>query len=92
MNKQKKSELMINTDIVTQKNEDGIAIFDPDNSYLFTMNESATFIFERLKKGYTYVKIIQQLSSTYNISLQRAEKDILKFIQVLEKYNIIKHG
>jgi hypothetical protein len=86
---QKKNPYILQKGIVIQKNEGEISIFDPDNSYLFTMNETAAFIFERIKKGMSGNEICKQLTTIYDITSAVAEKDVNTLIEKLKKYKIL---
>lgn len=74
---------------VTQKMGKKIVIFDGEESLLYTLNATATFIFEQLKLGLSKTKIVDNLVSTFSISKERAEIDLNDFMDELKEKQII---
>lgn len=74
---------------IVQKIGEKIAIFDGEESALYTFNKTATFIFEKLKQGLDEKKILDLLTEKYSISREGARKDFGEFIEELEKRKII---
>lgn len=68
---------------ITQKVGEKITIFDSENSLLLTLNSTATFIFDRLKKGVEIKKIASDLANKFDISEKDAAQDIDEFIKTL---------
>lgn len=68
---------------------DKINIFDGEQSLLYTLNQTATFIFEKLKQGLDDKKIIDVLIKKYSISKEKADKDVREFIKELKKRKIL---
>lgn len=64
-------------------------IYDGKKSILFTFNETATFIFSKLKVGNTNNEIENELVKKYDIAKKIAKKDLKEFIGVLQKKHII---
>ena len=62
---------------------DKITIFDAEKSVLLTFNNTATFIFDQLKKGVDTKKIITELANEFKITEEKAKKDADEFIKTL---------
>lgn len=73
---------------ITQKIDGKITIFDGEKSQLLTFNETATFIFERLKRGLDKEKIITLISKKYKVKQERASKDFDEIIEKIKQYKI----
>jgi hypothetical protein len=65
-------------------------IFDADESVLYTLNETAAIIFDKLKKKWDKEKIINFMLKKYDIKKERLEKDFDQLIEDLKKKKIIK--
>lgn len=76
--------------LISQKVEDGLTIFDGGRSTLYTLNESASFIFNRLKLGRAERDIVNQLVKKYKIKQEKAKKDVKEFVEDLKKKGIVK--
>jgi len=80
----------LNKGFIIQEIENETVIFDGENSVLFSFNETASFIFRRLKKRQEPEKIAHQLAKTYEVSEATAFKDVNSLIGKLAKKDIIK--
>lgn len=76
-------KITIQKGFITQRIGDKITIFDSENSLLLTLNPTATFIFDRLKKGLETKKIATDLASQFDVTEKDAEKDIDEFVKTL---------
>lgn len=79
----------INVGFITQKIGDKTTIFSGERSILFTLNETAAYMFNGLKLGWEKKKIINGLMDRYEISKDEAKEDLEKFTQKLLKKRII---
>ena len=79
----------INKGFIVQKLDDKTVIFDGDNSVLYAFNETASYIFKKLKTGQSEKEIIASLVKRYDIKDGRAKKDIKELIAELKKKKII---
>ncbi len=76
--------------LITEKFEGKIVIFDSEKSVLYNFNETASYIFKMIKKGYTLEKILNLILKKYNVKIEIAKKDLYKFINNLKNLNLIK--
>lgn len=79
----------VNKGLITQKLDDKTVIFDGEESILYTFNETASFIFKKIKKGEEKEKIIEMVEKKYDIKKDRVEKDFNELIADLKKKKII---
>ena len=77
------TKIIIIKGIVSQKTGNSITIFDTENSLLYKFNGTATFLFERIKKGDDYKIIIEDMIKKFSIDKSLAEKDLTLFIDEL---------
>jgi len=83
-------KIIIKKGFITQRIGDKITIFDSENSLLLTLNSTATFIFDRLKKGLETKKIAIDLASKFEVTEENARKDIDEFIKTLIEKGLAK--
>jgi 6-pyruvoyl-tetrahydropterin synthase len=76
--------------LIIQKLDDQTVIFDADESVLYTLNETAAIIFDKLKKKWDKEKIINFMLKKYDVKKERLEKDFDQLIEDLKKKKIIK--
>lgn len=81
-----------NKDLIIQNLDDKTVIFDGEKSTLYTLNDTASLIFQKLKRGMPVEKIAAFLVKEYGIREETAKKDIETLIADLKKKNILKHG
>jgi len=81
--------MKIKKDILIQKMGDSYVAYDNDNSTLHELNETAYLILSGFEKGKTKTKIIDEIIKRFKVSKEEAKKDIQKFIQLLEKKDLI---
>lgn len=74
---------------IVQKLDDKTVIFDADESILYTLNETASFIFQKLKRGQNKEKIINAMLRKFQVKKERVEKDFDQLISDLKKKKII---
>lgn len=75
---------------ISSRLNNNVTIFDTENSLLFTLNESGTFIFDNLKKGYSNGVILKLLMKNFKVSESQAKSDLVEFIQHLKEKGILK--
>lgn len=79
----------VNSDFILQESSNKILIFDADSSYLYTLNETASFIFTLLKKQLSFDRIVRSVTEEYSVEKEQAEKDIRQIIDNLLHKKII---
>lgn len=79
----------INTGLIAQKLEGKTVFFDGDKSILYTLNETASFIFKKIKAKVPPEKIKELLVKQYEVTETRAKKDLDIFIKDLSAKKII---
>lgn len=84
------SKYKINKGFIVQKMGKDLVIFDGEKSVLYTFNETAAFIFQKLKKGLTDKEIAKVLAKKYKIGEAEAAKDAKDLIRDLLDKKIIK--
>ena len=75
--------------LITQKLDNKTVIFDGEESVLYTFNETASYIFSKIKTKWDEEKIILSLVKKYGIKEKRAKKDVGELIAGLKKKKII---
>lgn len=79
----------LNKGFITQKIDGKITIFDGEKSQLITFNETASFVFERLKRGIDSKKITDLLVKKYKLNYKKGEGDVANLIRELKSIGII---
>ena len=79
----------INKGMIIQKTGKKNSIYDSEKCTLYTLNESASYIFHLLKKGFTLNSISDKMAKKYKISRNKALKDASEAISDLKKKKII---
>ncbi|OGG16744.1 hypothetical protein A3D78_01450 [Candidatus Gottesmanbacteria bacterium RIFCSPHIGHO2_02_FULL_39_14] len=79
----------INKGFIVQKLGKKTVIFDGEKSVLYTFNETASFIFNKLKAGWEKSKIIQELSHIYKKRPEKIKVDFNELISDLKRKKIV---
>lgn len=79
----------IRKDLVFETIKLKTAIFDSQKSVLYTLNETASYIFNKIRLGWDQEKIIKGLEKNYAVEKTKANKDFESLISELKKKNII---
>ena len=79
-----------NPEIILEKEDDGVLLFNPDTGEIKILNETGAFFYERLD-GKTPVKdVIKELCAIFDgITRDEAEKDIADLLEELIKYKLV---
>jgi len=83
MTNQKQTKLKIKQGFITQRIGGKTTIFSGEDSILFTLNETAAYIYNGLKLNWPKNKIILGLTKKYNVSPQEASRDIDELLSLL---------
>lgn len=78
-----------NKKLIIQKIDKDLVIFDSDRSYLFTFNETAEYIFKKVKLGWEEDKIVLMLEKKYMVKKEIIKKDLKVLIKDMLKNRII---
>ncbi len=81
----------LNKGFIAQKLDGKMTIFDGDKSVLYTFNETASLVFDKLKSGKSKEEIVASFVKKYGIEKKRAEKDVSELLQDLLSKKIISH-
>lgn len=79
----------INKGFITQKKGDMLTIFDSEQSVLYSLNKTATLIFQMIKSGKSDKVISEKIVKDFDISIKLAEKDVKELVADLKKKKII---
>lgn len=79
----------VNKNCIFQKLDNSLVGFDIDNSILYSFNETAEFIFKKLKKGIDEKEIAVLLAQKYEVDPKTALKDITRLLKDLKKNKIL---
>lgn len=75
---------------LVQKLNNELMIFDEEKSLLYTLNETASFVFSLIKKGFDEEEIVEKMIKKYQIKKIRAQKDVKELINDFLKKKIIE--
>lgn len=79
----------INKNIIFQKIDSKLVGFDIDRSFLFTFNETAEYIYKKIKSGIDEKKIVILMTKRYDVDAKTAQKDIRSTVELLKKNKIL---
>lgn len=82
-------KITINKSIIFQKIDDKLVGFDIDKSALYTLNETAEFIYKKLKLGTEEIAISKQLAKKYDVEEKTALKDVIAIVKDLKKNRVL---
>lgn len=86
----KKFKYKLKHGFITQKVGDKVTVFSGSDSILYTLNETAAYIFNGLKLGWEEKKLTARLVQRYGISAEQAAKDVADLVKELTKNSIIE--
>lgn len=72
----------------THTTEGGV-ILDIKSGRMFSLNNSASFIFQLLERGLSDAEIAEQLVERFAISAEQARSDLAEFRGVLKNHSIL---
>lgn len=79
----------VNKGFIVQKLDKKVTIFDGEESMLYTFNETATYIFQKLKSGWDKKKIIETMLKKFNVKEEKLSTDFDDLIKELKVKKII---
>ncbi len=81
--------IKVNPGMVVRVIEGVCYIVDPAGKILHSLNETGSFIYWKLEKGYETERIIKALCGEFDISPDEAGSDLREFIEVLRGKKIL---
>lgn len=85
----KHKNFKVNKGFIVQKLGNKTTIFDGEDSMLYTFNETATYIFQKLKAGWNKKKILETMQKKYKIKEEKLTADFDDLIKELKSKKII---
>lgn len=79
----------INKGFIVQKLGNKTTIFDGEKSMLYTFNETATYIFQKLKSGWDKKRIIESMLKKFKVKEEKLANDFDDLIRDLKSKKII---
>jgi hypothetical protein len=79
----------ITKNLILQKLDNKLIGFDVEKSYLYTFNETAEFIFKKIKAGWDEKKILSALAKKYRVDASILKKDMQELIKNMVKNKIL---
>lgn len=79
----------INKNVIFQKIDKQLIGFDVDHSSLFTFNETAEYIFSKIKTKTEPSRIASLLAKKYEVDVKDAMKDVNELLKLLKKNKIL---
>ncbi len=70
-------------------NESGF-VFNPYTGESFSVNATGYEILKLLRTDLSQEEIVNELTGIFEISKDQAEKDVLDFLNILEKYDLLE--
>ncbi len=84
-----KDSYKINKGFIVQNIGKKMTIFDPEESIIYTFNETASFIFSKIKRRETLDNIAQAVSSKFAVDKENSKKDIELLLKELMDKKIL---
>jgi hypothetical protein len=85
-----KNKFKLKKGLLVQKLDKQTVIFDSEKSCLLNLNDTASYIFNCLKRGEDIDNIAEKLSKSYTVEKTKAIKDVKEFINTLKKKKVIE--
>lgn len=71
---------------------DGGFAFDPSNGYTYNINETGMDLIRWLKQGDSEQRLLERLTSEYQVDDDIAERDLGAFLDTLRRYRLLDDG
>lgn len=84
------TKIKVNPKIVYKKLKGSFYLLDPDKGKVHILNETASFIWEAVKKSAKVGEIIDSMVKEFNVKKEVARKDVLEFINKYLERKFIK--
>lgn len=79
----------INKKFIIQKFGNKITVYDETSGVMFNLNETASYIINKMLKGWSKSKIINAILKKYKVNKNIAENDYKELTDLLKKNKII---
>lgn len=83
---------VLNSGFIVQKLAGKTVIYSGETSCLYEFNETASFIFAKLKNGWDTGRIVASLAKRYSIPPARAAEDVESLVSDLVRKKILSSG
>lgn len=80
---------LIKKGLIKSKSGKGLTIIDSNKYLLYTLNESGSFIFDKLRQGKEEGEIVGLLIKKYGIDPRQAKSDLTGYLKEFLKRKII---
>jgi hypothetical protein len=80
------------TDIVFNKLDDEIVMMSIKNGEYYGLDNIGSRIWEIIEKPVTLIQLVHKLKEEYNVEIQQCENDVIEFLEMLLKKNLIQIG
>lgn len=71
---------------------EGGFLFDPSSGLTFTLNKTAAFIFDKLRREESEQSIIEELIKKFKVEENTARQDLSEFTKQLKEFRLIGRG
>ena len=81
-----------NQDLIFETKGKRITVYDTGTANLYTLNQTASYIFKQLKTGKSIETISKAMQKHYNIAKQQADRDLMALVkEFLAKHILVNH-
>jgi len=81
--------MRLKKDILVQKMGDSYVAYDNETSTLHELNETGFVILSGIEERKSKPEILRKITQNFKISTKQAKEDFQKFVQLLEKKDLI---
>jgi methyltransferase-like protein len=85
----KEKKLMVNPDVVFREEENEALVFDPKTGKIVILNPTAKYIWQLCNGKNTQEEIIKCIIEKYDVTIEKAKEDIIKFINTMKEKGLI---
>jgi Coenzyme PQQ synthesis protein D (PqqD) len=82
--------LITNSDLVERDLGDEIIVMSQDGQFIHSFEDTAFWIWKRIKDGITPTKILNEMISMYDVKEHVAKNDLIFFIEDLQQKGVLK--
>jgi hypothetical protein len=84
------TRLVAPADIVSRDVQGETVLLNLQSGTYFGLNESGTFVWQRIKKGVDFKALLDSFESEYDVTAERAEKDLRALVGDLRQRELIQ--